>query len=64
MLYYTVLYMPKFSCKDIGMSCNWRAESKTHDELMTRIKKHAADMHGITEFTPDLLEKVRTAIID
>jgi len=54
--------MPKFSCKDIGMTCNWHAEADNLDKLLSQIKEHAAEVHGITELTPELQAKVKSAI--
>ncbi len=56
--------MPKFSCKDMGMNCEWHAEADDLDKLLEEIKKHASEAHGITEFTPDLVEKVKSVIKD
>ncbi len=61
-LYLYVIYMPRFNCKDIGMSCGWSKESKDLDELLNEIQRHASEAHGIKEFTPELIEKVKSAI--
>ena len=52
-------------CKDIGMEgCDFEARAETEDELLEQAAQHAAQVHEITEMTPDLVEKVRGAIAD
>ncbi len=51
-------------CKDIGMDCDFEARAETEDELLEQAAQHAAQVHEITEMTPDLVEKVRGAIAD
>ena len=54
--------MPKFDCKDLGMNCSWSTEAENLDQLFDEIKRHAAEAHGITEFSPELVEKVKSLI--
>jgi predicted small metal-binding protein len=54
----------KFLCKDIGMDCPFEAHAETEEELMQQIAEHGKTVHGITEVTPDLMEKVKQNIQD
>ncbi len=54
----------KFLCKDVGMDCPFEAQAETEEELMKQIAEHGKTAHGITEITPDLMEKVKAAIKD
>ena len=49
----------------VAMSClaaPQRSAAETEDELLAKVGPHAADTHGITEITPDVLEAVKGAI--
>jgi len=54
--------MPKFSCRDVGVECDWEAEAQTTEELLEKIAHHAKHDHGMEEIPPELLEKVKKAI--
>jgi predicted small metal-binding protein len=43
-----------------GCAATFNAE--TEDELLAQVGPHAADAHGITEITPEVLEAVKAAI--
>jgi predicted small metal-binding protein len=48
------------ACNDVMPGCQYKAENE--QELMAKVARHAAQAHGITEITPDILQKVRGAI--
>ena len=54
--------MPSFKCKDLGMACPFEATAKSEDELMSKIKKHAAQAHDMKEIPPDMMEKIKKVI--
>jgi predicted small metal-binding protein len=54
--------MKEFQCKDIGMKCDWRYLAQTEELIVDGAAVHARDVHGITEFTPEMIAKVKTAI--
>ncbi len=57
--------MPKtYTCRDVGVDCDWKTSAETEDEIMGAIKGHAAEIHPGIELTPELVEKVRGAIKD
>jgi len=41
---------------------NFTASAATEEELLEKIVAHAAQDHGVTEITPELAAKVKTAI--
>jgi predicted small metal-binding protein len=49
-------------CRDVGMDCDFEAHGRTEEEVMQKAAAHAASKHGITEITPDLERRVRSAI--
>ena len=44
--------------------CTTVLTAATTDELVRKVVKHAADVHGITEVTPEVGAKVQAAIRD
>ena len=50
------------ACGDVMPGCAATFRADTEDELLAQVGPHAADAHGITEITPDVLEAVKGAI--
>ncbi len=48
-------------CKHIGpdTSCQLEAKGETEDEILKQVATHAAAEHGITQVTPELVDKAR-----
>jgi len=42
--------------------CAATFSADTEDQLLAKVGPHAADEHGITKITPDVLEAVKGAI--
>ena len=53
-----------YTCRDVGVDCDWKTSAETEDEIMATISKHAAEAHPTIELTPELVETVRKAIKD
>jgi len=49
-------------CRDVGMDCDFVVRAETEEELMRKVAEHAKTVHGMTEISPDLAAKVKTAI--
>ena len=55
--------MPKsYTCRDVGVECDWKTTAETEDGVMAAIKEHAAQVHPTIELTPELVTAVRAAI--
>jgi predicted small metal-binding protein len=54
--------MPSFSCKDIGMACEFRASAPTEAELMKKIADHGKAVHKMERVPPDIAAKIKKAI--
>lgn len=52
------------ACAAIVPECPFEATAPTEEELLKMVAAHAAHTHGITEVTPELVEKVKAAIQD
>lgn len=50
------------ACAEIVPDCPFTASASTEEELLKKVVAHAAHDHGITEVTPELAAKVRSAI--
>ena len=53
-----------YTCRDVGVDCDWAASSETEEGLLEIIAEHAKNVHGMTEIAPELLAKVKAAIKD
>jgi len=42
--------------------CEFTVSAPTEEELLKKVAGHAAQAHGITEITPELVSQVRAAI--
>lgn len=49
-------------CNDVGFDCGFVARADTDEELLQKVAAHAAEVHGVTEVTPELVEQVKGVI--
>ena len=57
--------MPKtYTCRDVGVPCDWKVRGETEDEVMRKIRDHARTTHEMNEIPKDLAAKVKAAIRD
>ena len=57
--------MPKtYTCRDVGVPCDWKVRGETEDEVMRKIRDHARTTHKMNEIPKDLAAKVKAAIRD
>lgn len=56
--------MPKetYACKDIGMSCGFKAEAQSEEELMKKIAEHAKKAHNMSTIDAATMSKIKAAI--
>ena len=52
------------NCKDVGFDCEGVVRAETEEEALQIAAAHAKEVHGIQEITPEIAEKVKTAIRD
>ena len=53
-----------YTCRDVGLDCDWKTSGATDDEVMALIGEHAAKVHLTIELTPDVVASVRGVIKD
>jgi predicted small metal-binding protein len=55
--------MKLFRCGDVVPGCDAEFNKPTEDELLNAIAVHAYTAHGLGELPPELLTRVRAAIV-
>ena len=53
----------KLACGDVMPGCTARFETNDRDRLLSQVAAHAAEAHGITQITPDVLSAVESKIV-
>jgi len=56
--------MKCFTCKDIGIDCDWTTTAKTNEELLKKVEKHARETHNMSQIAEDLKKKIISNIRD
>ena len=54
----------RIACNDIVPGCRFTATAATEEELLKKVVAHAPQDHGVTDVTPELAAKVKSAIRD
>jgi predicted small metal-binding protein len=52
----------RIACNDVVPGCEFTATAATEEELLKKVVAHAAQDHGVTDVTPELAAKVKSAI--
>ena len=53
-----------YTCRDVGVDCDWKTSGATEDEVMALISEHAAQVHPTIDLTPELVAAVKNVIKD
>jgi predicted small metal-binding protein len=51
-------------CRDVGFDCDGIVRAETEEEVISMAAEHAAEVHGVTELTPEIVEAVKAAVRD
>lgn len=51
-------------CRDIGMDCDFVTRAETVEEILKKTAEHAQTVHNMNEIPEELVNKVRSAILD
>ncbi len=54
----------KFACGDVVDGCAWSIMAKDEEELFQKITEHAKDIHNMSEIPDEIIQKVKSKIID
>jgi len=52
----------QLACGDVVEGCAFTVSAATEEELLKRVKAHAAEAHDVKEISPELAAKVKAAI--
>jgi predicted small metal-binding protein len=67
-LYHSVTTQPEpvmgkqLQCGDVVAGCKATFAAESEEEILKQVAEHAAHAHGVTDVSPELLGKVRSAI--
>ena len=57
--------MPKvMRCNDVVGNCDFVARGESEQEIMEQASEHARTAHQLSDVTPEMADKVRSAIRD
>ena len=56
--------MKTFACGDVVPGCQVKMTGKDEPELMQQVQKHAKEVHGMAQVSPDIAAKVKAKIKD
>lgn len=51
-------------CRDVGFDCNGVIKARTEEEVLGLAAEHAKTVHGLKEITPEIIEKIKSVIMD
>jgi predicted small metal-binding protein len=54
----------RIACNDVVPECTFTATAASEEELLKKVLAHASQDHGVTDVTPELVAKVKSAIKD
>ena len=54
----------RIACNDVVPGCGFTATAATEEELLEKVLAHASQDHEVTEVTPELAARVKSAIRD
>ena len=55
--------MKTFACGDVIPGCSARFSALDEGDIFAQVAGHAADEHGVTDITPELVQAVRDRIV-
>jgi predicted small metal-binding protein len=50
------------NCRDVGFDCDGVVRAETVEELLGQVAEHAQSVHGLSEVTSEIVEKVKSVI--
>ena len=49
-------------CREVGFDCDGVVRADSVEELLKQVAAHAQSVHGLTEVTEEVVEKVKSVI--
>jgi len=54
----------RIACNDVVPGCTFTATAVSEEELLKKVVAHALQDHGVTDVTPELAARVKSAMRD
>lgn len=51
-------------CRDVGFDCDGVVRAETEEKALQLVAAHAREAHGLSEVSPEIVEKVRSVMRD
>jgi predicted small metal-binding protein len=49
-------------CKDVGFDCDGVIRANTEEEALQQAAQHASEVHGVTDISPEIVEKIKSVM--
>lgn len=49
-------------CRDVGFDCNGVIKAATENEALAMAAEHAKTVHGVKDITPEIVQKIKSAM--
>ncbi|WP_082331928.1 DUF1059 domain-containing protein [Mangrovimonas xylaniphaga] len=49
-------------CRDVGFDCDGVIKASSEEEALKMAAEHAKTVHGLTEITPEVVEKIKSVM--
>lgn len=56
--------MKVIKCRDVGFDCEGVIKANTEEEALQMAAKHAKEVHGLNDVTPEVVDKIKSVIIE
>lgn len=56
--------MKVIKCRDVGFDCEGVIKAGTVEEALQMAAKHAKEVHGLNDVTPEVVDKIKSVIIE
>ncbi len=50
------------NCRDVGFDCEGVVKGETEEETLSKVAEHAQSVHGLSEVTPEVADKVKSVM--
>ena len=51
-------------CREVGFDCDGKVSAETEEEAVAKAAKHAMEVHGVQEISPEIVAKVKSVVRD
>jgi predicted small metal-binding protein len=51
-------------CRDVGFDCDGVIRARTEEEALQMAAVHAKTVHGLTNISPEVLDKIKSVMVE